>query len=221
MNMEFWLPVRLSISVSFIAAIIVFVSGTALGRVFAVRAFKGKVLAETLLMLPLVLPPSVIGFLLIVTFGVNSLPGKMIETLFGGTLIFTPWAAVLASAVVAFPLMFQSAKAGFLGVDRELEGAAQVDGASKRQVFMSISIPLASRALAAGALLSFTRALGEFGATLMFAGNLPGRTQTIPTAIYVAIESGNMQLAFYYVIISMAIALVLLGLVQYFNRQHH
>jgi molybdate transport system permease protein len=219
MNEEFWFPVRLSLSVSCIAAIIVFAAGTMLGKLFAAKKFKGKMILETLFLMPLVLPPSVIGFLLIVTFGNNSAAGRIIQDLFGHTVLFTPWAAVIASAVVAFPLMFQSAKAGFLSIDKDFEGAAKVDGASNWRVFLSISVPLAARALVAGIILSFTRALGEFGATLMFAGNLPGKTQTIPTAIYVALESGDTELAFSYVLISMAIAFMMLGLITYFNRQ--
>ncbi|MFC0187513.1 molybdate ABC transporter permease subunit [Fictibacillus aquaticus] len=220
MNEEFWFPVQLSLSVSCIAAVIVFAAGTTLGKLFAAKKFKCKMLLETLLLMPLVLPPSVIGFLLIVMFGNNSAPGRFIQELFGHTLLFTPWAAVIAASVVAFPLMFQSAKAGFLSIDKDLEGAAKVDGASNWRVFISISVPLAARALVAGVILSFTRALGEFGATLMFAGNLPGKTQTIPTAIYVAIESGDTKLALNYVLISIAIAFIMLSLITYFNRQH-
>ena len=116
------------------------------------------------------------------------------------TRYFTWWAAVIASVVVAFPLMYQSAKTGFQGVDHEIEDAARVDGASEWKVFFFISIPLASKAIVTGGVLSLARALGEFGATLMFAGNIPGETQTVPTAIYVAIGSGNMNLAWLWVI---------------------
>ena len=148
----------------------------------------------------MVLPPTVIGFFLIIIFGKNSFIGQAIEWLFHQPIIFTWWAAVIASTIVAFPLMYQSAKSGFQGIEREIEEAARVDGANEWIIFFFISIPLAKRALISGIILSFARALGEFGATFMFAGNIPGKTQTIPTAIYIALDSGNMKLAWLWVI---------------------
>ena len=140
----------------------------------------------------------------------NSLAGQAIEWLFNQPIIFTWWAAVIASAVVAFPLMYQSAKSGFQGVDLDIEEAARVDGASEWKIFLFISIPLASKALISGSILSLARALGEFGATLMFAGNIPGETQTIPTAIYIAIDSGNMKMAWLWVISIVIISFIML-----------
>ncbi len=172
--------------------------------------FKGKVVLETIIMLPIVLPPTVVGFILIVIFGNNSIIGNLIEWIFNQSIIFTWYAAVLASTVVAFPLMYQSAKTGFLSVDKDIEDAAKVDGASNFRIFMKITMPLASVSLVTGAVLSFARALGEFGATLMIAGNIPGRTQTLPTAIYVALQSGNMSLAWLWVITIVAISFVML-----------
>ena len=148
----------------------------------------------------MVLPPTVVGFFLIVIFGKNSPVGQAIEWLFNQPVIFTWWAAVIASSVVAFPLMYQSAKSGFQSVPQDVENAARVDGAGEWKIFLFISVPLASKALISGSILSFARALGEFGATLMFAGNIPGVTQTLPTAIYIAIDSGNMHLAWMWVI---------------------
>lgn len=197
---EFWSPIWLSIKIATIAGIIVILLGTFIGRIFARKSFKGKAILETILMLPMVLPPTVVGFFLIVVFGRNSIAGQAIEWLFHQPIIFTWWAAVIASIVVAFPLMYQSAKSGFQGVDLDIEEAARVDGANEWRIFLYISIPLASKSLITGSILSFARALGEFGATLMFAGNIPGETQTIPTAIYIAIDSGNMQLAWMWVI---------------------
>lgn len=161
-------------------------------------------------MLPMVLPPTVVGFFLIVVFGKNSLAGQAIEWIFRQPIIFTWWAAVIASIVVAFPLMYQSAKSGFEGVNRDIEDAARVDGASEWRIFLFISIPLASKALISGSILSIARALGEFGATLMFAGNIPGETQTIPTAIYIAIDSGNMKMAWMWVISIVLISFIML-----------
>jgi molybdate transport system permease protein len=178
------------------------------------RDFKGRPLVETVMMLPMVLPPTVIGFLLIVIFGKNSPIGQAIEQLFNRPIIFTWWAGVIACLVVAFPLMYQSAKSGFQGIDREIEEAARIDGASEWKIFLCISIPLASKSLISGSILSFARALGEFGATLMFAGNIPGRTQTIPTAIYTAIDSGNMTMAWMWVISIILISFLMLLMVR-------
>lgn len=206
MNEEFWSPVRLSLEVASFSLIVVLVFGVLLARLMINRNFKGKVIVETILLLPLVLPPTVVGFLLIIIFGMNSPIGRFIEDIFQQPVMFTWWAAVIASTVVAFPLMYQSCKTGFLSVDTDIENAARVDGASERKVFLFITLPLAYKSIISGAILSFARALGEFGATLMFAGNLPGKTQTIPTAIYVALESGNMNLAWMWVIITILIS---------------
>jgi molybdate transport system permease protein len=207
---EFLSPIWLSLKIATISGIIVILIGTLVGRLLARTTFKGKAILETILMLPMVLPPTVIGFFLIVIFGKNSLAGQAIEWIFNQPIIFTWWAAVIASAIVAFPLMYQSAKSGFQGVDLDIEEAARVDGASEWKILLFISIPLASKALVSGSILSFARALGEFGATLMFAGNIPGETQTIPTAIYIAIDSGNMKMAWLWVISIVIISFMML-----------
>ena len=207
---EFLSPIWLSLKIASIAGVIVISTGTFVGRLMARTTFKGKAILETLLMLPMVLPPTVIGFFLIVIFGKNSLAGQAIEWIFKQPIIFTWYAAVIASAVVAFPLMYQSAKSGFQGVDLSIEEAARVDGASEWKIFLFISIPLASKALISGSILSLARALGEFGATLMFAGNIPGETQTLPTAIYIAIDSGNMTIAWAWVISIVIISFIML-----------
>ncbi|MBU3568827.1 molybdate ABC transporter permease subunit [Priestia aryabhattai] len=207
---DFLEPVLLSLEVSFTSGIIVIVLGTLIGWFMVNKTFKGKVIIETIILLPLVLSPTVIGFLLIVIFGKNSWLGEMIKWIFHRSLLFTWWAAVIASAVVAFPLMYQAAKAGFHEVDKDIEGAALVDGANKFQVFLYISIPLASKMLVAGGIMSLARALGEFGATLMFAGNIPGETQTLPTAIYVAIDAGNMTMAWLWVLTTILISFLIL-----------
>ncbi|HZG69995.1 MAG TPA: molybdate ABC transporter permease subunit [Chondromyces sp.] len=203
-------PIWLSLKVAVVAGLVVILAGTLAGRLLARKTFRGKAVLETIFMLPMVLPPTVVGFLLIVIFGKNGMGGKVIEWLFNQSIIFTWWAAVIASAVVAFPLMYQSAKSGFQGINIDIEEAAKVDGASAWKVFFFISIPLASRSLISGSILSFARALGEFGATLMFAGNIPGKTQTIPTAIYIAIDSGNMKMAWLWVISIVIISFIML-----------
>ncbi|MER1985012.1 MAG: molybdate ABC transporter permease subunit [Solibacillus sp.] len=206
----FWAPVKLSLLITAVAGVIVIFLGTLFGYLFAKKTFKGKIIIETLFMLPLVLPPSVVGFLLIVIFGNQSIVGQWIKLLFGHSLIFTWYAAVIAAVVVAFPLMFQTAKAGFLSVPKQLQEAAQDLGARRWQVFFTISLPLAKRALTTGAILSCARALGEFGATLMFAGNIPGVTQTVPTAIYMAIDRGDMTLAWLWVMTIIVVSFLLL-----------
>ncbi|KAB7669938.1 molybdate ABC transporter permease subunit [Bacillus sp. B1-b2] len=210
MNNSFWSPVLLSIEIATVSSIIVIVLGLFLGKFMAKRKFKGKVFVETFLLLPLVLPPTVVGFLLIIIFGRNSPVGQMLEWVFHQPIMFTMWAAVIASTIVAFPMMYQSARTGFEGVDGDIENAARVDGANGWYVFIFISIPLALKSIISGAILSFARALGEFGATLMFAGNIPGKTQTTPTAIYVAMDSGNMELAWLWVISLIVISFIML-----------
>lgn len=210
MNEQFWSPVKLSLEVASLSLALVLLMGVLLAKVMYRKKFKGKVVMETILLLPLVLPPTVVGFLLIIIFGVNSPIGRAIEGIFQQPIMFTWWAAVIASTVVAFPLMYQSCKTGFLSVDKGIEEAARVDGASEWKTFMFITLPLSYKAIISGGILSFARALGEFGATLMFAGNLPGKTQTMPTAIYVALESGNMNLAWMWVLITVVISFFML-----------
>ncbi|MDM5333638.1 molybdate ABC transporter permease subunit [Ureibacillus composti] len=211
---EFLSPIWLSIKIATISGVIVILLGTIIGHVFARKTFKGKVVFETILMLPMVLPPTVVGFFLIVIFGKNSMVGQVIEWLFKQPIIFTWWAAVIAAIVVAFPLMYQSSKSGFQAINTDIEDAARIDGASEWRIFLFISIPLASKALISGSILSFARALGEFGATLMLAGNIPGETQTIPTAIYIAIDSGNMKMAWMWVISIVIISFFMLLVVR-------
>ncbi|WP_100331133.1 molybdate ABC transporter permease subunit [Bacillus xiapuensis] len=215
---NFWSPVRLSVEIASVSALIVFIAGICLGRMMANRTFKGKLVLETVMLLPLVLPPTVVGFLLIIVFGKNSFIGQVMEWIFHQPVMFTWWAAVIASTVVAFPLMYQSAKAGFEAIDMDIEEAARVDGASELKVFLFVSIPLALKSIASGAILSFTRALGEFGATLMFAGNLPGRTQTAPLAIYTAMETGDMRMAWMWVVCMVSLSFILLLFVHMMRR---
>ncbi|MEK3856232.1 molybdate ABC transporter permease subunit [Cytobacillus sp. FSL H8-0458] len=214
MSTDFWSPVILSAEIASVSGILAVILGVIIGKTMANKRFKGKAIAETAFLLPLVLPPSVVGFLLIVIFGRNSFAGQFIEFIFKQPVMFTWWAAVIASTVVAFPLMYQSAKTGFEAIDRDIENAARVDGANDIQLFMNITIPLSYKAIISGGILSFARALGEFGATLMFAGNIPGKTQTIPTAIYVAIDSGNMEMAWLWVACMIGISFIMLVFVQ-------
>ncbi|SDS63749.1 molybdate transport system permease protein [Paenibacillaceae bacterium GAS479] len=191
----FWPPVLLSLKVATLASIISLLLGTAAARWMSRARFRGKLLLETAFLLPLVLPPTVVGFVLLVVLGRRSSVGKLIEAMFSAPLVFSWWAAVVAAVVVSFPLVYQTMKTGFAGIDPDLEQAARSAGAGELQVLRYVALPLALRSLLAALVLGFARSLGEFGATLMIAGNIPGVTQTVPTAIYVAVDSGQTTMA--------------------------
>ncbi len=196
-----WQPVILSIKVALMSLVIVAILGISLAYLMRHRDFSGKALLEALFIMPLVLPPVVTGFLLLLLIGKQGPVGQLLTNIFHTQIIFTPYAAIIAGAVVAFPLMYQSAKAAFQGVDANLEDAARTLGASEWRVFWTVTIPLAWSGMVAGLVLSFSRALGEFGATIMVAGNIPGKTQTLPLAIYFAAESNDLTQAGFYVLI--------------------
>ncbi|AXF56944.1 molybdate ABC transporter permease subunit [Salicibibacter kimchii] len=213
---DFWSPVLISIQTAFTALVIIFLLGTLLGRWMFRARFPGKTAMETLFMLPTVLPPTVIGFLLIIIFGANGWAGQIIDFFFSQSLMFTWSATVLVAVVVGFPFMYQAVKTGLGAIEPEIEEAARVSGANERQVFFYISLPLISRSLVTGLILSFSRALGEFGATFMFAGNIPGRTQTMPIAIFTALEAGDTTLAWAWVIAIVLLSFSLLFVVRRF-----
>lgn len=200
-------PFFLSIRIALLSTIIVFIAGTILARFISRKDFKGKTLLESLFMLPMVLPPTVIGFGLLYLFGKNGPVGILLENFFDWRIVFTWHAAVLAATVVSFPLMYQSAAAAFLKYDRNIENAAYTLGASWWKVFWTISFPMAWPGLLAGVVLAFARGLGEFGATLMVAGYIPGKTDTLPMAIYFATEAGNTSQAGIWVLIIVCIGL--------------
>ncbi|MDD4457915.1 MAG: molybdate ABC transporter permease subunit [Syntrophotalea acetylenica] len=199
-------PIVLSLKVALIAAGVDAVLGTLLARTMARRDFSGKNLIESCIMLPMVLPPTVLGYGLLMLLGKRGPLGRLLQEILGVQIVFTWWAAIIAAAVVSFPLMYQSAKAAFCSVDVSLEQAARTLGSGEARVFMRITLPLAYPGLLAGVVLSLDRALGEFGATLMIAGNIPGKTQTIPLAIYFAVETGDNLLARNLVLVITAMA---------------
>ncbi|TCS83151.1 molybdate ABC transporter permease subunit [Tepidibacillus fermentans] len=200
-DQTFLQPFFLSFKIASIATLIDFIVGTIMARILSIRQFPGKSIVESIILLPLILPPTVVGFGLLWLFGKKGLIGEFLDQVLHIQLVFTWWGAVLAAIVVAFPLMYQSAQAAFYRVDPKLEQAAKILGASNWKVFLTITLPLAWPGLLAGIILTFARALGEFGATLMFAGFIPGKTETIPLAIYFAVERGDMKLAGLWVII--------------------
>lgn len=198
-------PLLLSFKTAAIATVIVFITGVVLARIIGRNSFYGKSAVEAIILLPLVLPPTVVGFGLLYIFGKNGFIGKLLLDWFDFQIVFTWYGVLIAAVVVSFPLMYQSAAAAFQQYDQNVENAAYTMGASKWKVFWTISFPLAWPGLLAGTVLSFARALGDFGATLMIAGYIPNVTDTIPLAIYFAVESGNMDLAKFWVIIIVAL----------------
>lgn len=179
-----WVALRLSAKVALWATVLSLPLGIATAWWLARREFRGKLLVETLVQLPMVLPPVVPGYLLLLLLGTQGPLGRLLHAQFGITLAFTWKGAVLASAVMAFPLMVQPVRLAFRMIDRRLEMAASTLGAPPWRVWMSITLPLATPGILAGVALCFSRSLGEFGATMAFVGNIPGETRTLPLAIY-------------------------------------
>ncbi len=189
-----WTPLTLSLWVAFWAGGLALVLGVWFGWLLAKRRFPAKLLVEGLLLLPLVLPPTVLGYYLLTALGARGL-GPLLEGMLGITFVFHWRGAVVAALIAALPLVVQTARAGFAETNPEIEDAARVDGCSSRQLFWLIELPLAWRSIIAGGLLGFLRALGEFGATLMVAGNIPGHTQTLAMALYDAVQANRLDLA--------------------------
>jgi molybdate transport system permease protein len=204
-----WFPLALSIRVALIATAFVVVIGVALGWLLARKRFFGRELMDAAVTLPLVLPPTVLGYYLLVLLGRTSPVGRFIENLTGEPLVFTWRGAVVAAVVGALPLMVKTSRAAIASVDRDLEDAARTLGQSEWRVFRRVTLPLASRGIIAAAMLSFARALGDFGATLMVAGNIPGRTQTAAIAIYDATQAGRSDYALALVLVLSLAALLL------------
>lgn len=179
-----WTALALSLKVALCATVIDLVLGIAAGWLLAHRRFVGRDLLESVLTLPMVLPPTVLGYYLLVVVGRRGWLGGWLHDVFGIELIFTWQGAVLAAAVVAFPLVLKAARAAFEGVDPQFERAARVLGLPEWALFARVTLPLAWRGILSGVLLAFARALGEFGATITFVSNIPGETETLPLAIY-------------------------------------
>jgi molybdate transport system permease protein len=205
-----WFPLYLSLRVAALSTVFVVIAGTSLAYLLSHRNFPGKNLLESLLTLPLVLPPTVLGYYLLVTVGRSSPIGHVYESLVGHPLVFTWQAAVVAAVLHSAPIYIKAARAVLEEVDFRYEWAAHSFGASEWRTFWKVTLPLAQGGLYPLAALAFARSLGDFGVTIMVAGNIPGQTQTLSVAIYDAVESGNGQLARTLVLIVSAAALVLL-----------
>jgi molybdate transport system permease protein len=190
-----WFPFWLSLRVAGIATLISVFIGLGLAYVLANIDFRGRDLLDALVTLPLVLPPTVLGYYMLVSLGRVSPIGKLYEAVFGGPLVFTWQAAVVASTVHAVPLLVKSARAALQSVERDYERAARSLGASEWRVFRHVSVPLVRRQIVAAGVLAFARSLGDFGTTLMIAGDIPHRTQTVSIAIYDAVAGGHTLMA--------------------------
>ncbi|AEK61395.1 molybdate ABC transporter permease subunit [Collimonas fungivorans] len=209
MNGGVWVALLLSLKVAGWATLLNMLFGVAAAYGLSRWRSPARDLVDAILTLPLVLPPTVLGYYLLVLLGRRGVFGAWLEK-WGIQLVFTWQGAVIAATIVAFPLVLKSARAAFDNVDVQLENAARVLGVSEAGVFFRVTLPLASKGIAAGVLLAFARALGEFGATLMIAGNLPGRTQTLSVAIYEAVQAGDDQTANLLVLITSATCIVVL-----------
>lgn len=188
-------PLTMTLRVSLLATAAALVLGVAMAALVERWRLPGRDALDSVLTLPLVLPPTVMGYYLLVVFGRRGVIGVWLKEVFGVSLIFTWQGAVLAATVVAFPLVYRSARAALEGVGRNLPDAARTLGASEAAVFLRVCLPLAARGIMAGTMLALARAMGEFGATLMVAGNLPGKTQTLSLAVYSAVQAGDDKTA--------------------------
>ncbi len=205
---QVWFPLYITLKISLVSSLIVAILGTLISYILARREFMGKWLIDSLVTLPMILPPTVTGYMLVVLLGKNGVLGNVLFDLTGITLLFTWQAAVIAAFVVSLPLMVKTTTAAIEAVDRELEYVAYTLGKSELETALFITLPLAKRGILAGIVLSFARAVGEFGATLMVAGNIPGRTNTMAISIYSAFQGGNSELANTLVIILVLMSLI-------------
>ena len=203
-------PLLLTLKVAGFATLLALLTGGLCAFVLARYSFWGRDVLDAVCTLPMVMPPTVLGYYLIVVIGRRGWIGEWLHDSLGISLMFTWQGAVLASAVVAFPLVFKSARAAFEGVDAQLENAARTLGAPELRVFLRVTLPLAWRGVLAGTMLAFARGMGEFGATLMVAGNIPGRTQTLSLAVYDAVQAGHDDLANFLVLVTSIVCVLIL-----------
>jgi molybdate transport system permease protein len=212
-----WSPLRISVATSFSATFITLITGLAAAAWREGRKGPAMAVVDGIFLLPLVLPPTVVGFFLLLLFGRNGPLGKLLAAM-DTTIVFSWPATVISASVVAFPLMYLTARAALEQVEPRLLQAARTLGASEWRVFREVALPLAWPGILAGTILAFARALGEFGATLMIAGNIPGRTATIPIAIYFAVEDNDVSRALFWCAIDAGISLALLGALYYWTH---
>lgn len=184
-----------SLKVVFVAVSISILLGILLNYVLIEKRSRGKSLLETLIIFPMFLPPSAIGYIVLIVFGKSGVIGEFLSESFNVSVIFTIIGAIIVGIIVSLPIMYQSIKTSLLGVDMDIKWAASEMGASKAQIYRKISLPLSKKGILTGVILSIARVFGEFGATILVAGNIPGETQTVPMAMYYAIENDNREIA--------------------------
>ena len=207
---EAWVALKLTLKVAGIATTINMVFGVGIAYLFARKQFFGKDVMDTILTLPMVMPPTVLGYYLLVLIGKNGSIGHFLKEYFNINLIFTWQGAVIAAAIVSFPLVFKAARAAFESLEPQYEQAAKVLGVSNTAIFFRVTLPLAWRGILAGVLLSFARSAGEFGATLMVAGSIPGKTQTLSIAVYEAVQAGQDATANFLVFLTSVVCISVL-----------
>jgi len=213
-----WFPLLLSLRVAGLATVMAAVLGVAGAYLLAKGRFPGRGLLEAVASLPIVLPPTVLGYYLLVTLGARSPLGRAWESIFGGPIVFTVTGAVIAATVSALPFCLRTARAAIEQVDPRVEAAARTMGLPEWRVALQVTLPLARRGVIAGIALGFARALGDFGATVMVAGNIPGRTQTMPVAVYDAVQAGDDARAGILALVLAVVAVAVLLLVNRFSR---
>lgn len=209
-------PLWISLKTAFVATIITSIIGVFVSYKMANYKGKARGILDGVFTLPLILPPTVIGFFLLLICGKNGVVGKIFMA-FDKNIIFTWSATVISATVVAFPMMYRTCRSAFEQIDKNMILAARTLGLSEIKIFFKIAVPLAWPGIIGGLVLSFARALGEFGATLMIAGNIPGRTQTMPIAIFFAVESGDMDKALLWVLIIVVISFIMIFLLNYWS----
>ncbi|TFZ41704.1 molybdate ABC transporter permease subunit [Soehngenia longivitae] len=213
-------PILISLRTASVATFFTFIFGIFAAKlVLDIKSERIKAILDTIFTIPLVLPPTVIGFLLLLVFGVKRPIGRFLLEFMGIRIVFSWQATVLAAFVIAFPLMYRTAMGAFEQIDENLIMAARTLGMSESSIFFRIMLPLASPGILGGAILSFARSLGEFGATAMIAGNIENKTRTLPLAIYSEVAAGNMKQASYYVAVVLAISFIVILLMNYFGRK--
>lgn len=210
----------ISLKMSLTSIILSSIAGIFLANLLYRSRFKLKTLVESLILLPMFLPPSIVGYALLLLIGSRGPIGSFLHSVFNVSLIFTWWAGAIATFVISLPLVYQSSKAAFLSLSRECEDAGRIDGATRFQIFFEIKLPMALRSILSGIVLGFARAFGEFGATLIVAGNIPSKTQNIPTAVFYAVEAGDTASANIFFIIVIFIGIILITVFNYLISKH-
>lgn len=209
-SQDVFVPLLLTLKVAGWATLLVFLIGVVVAWWVARHEFRGKEVLDAAMTLPMVMPPTVLGYYLIVVLGRRGWIGGWLNDTFGITLMFTWQGAVIAASVVAFPLVYKAARAAFEDVDHRYENAARILGSTEFAVFIRVTMPLAWRGILAGTMLAFARAMGEFGATLMVAGSIPGKTQTLSIAVYEAVQAGKDDMANFLVLVTSVVCILVL-----------